>query len=319
MINEDFNSILEIIKAFPDEQSCIDHLESLRWGGNVVSPFDPSSKVYNCAGNKYKCYNTGKYFNVKTNTLFEGSKIKLQKWFVAIWLVTSHKKGISSVQLGKDVGVTQKTAWFMLHRIRQCYGIENDGELGGGGGVEMDETYIGGKSKSKTVRQRVKLRKEREAGKTIKNDKATVFGMVERGGRAIARHVKDASANSIHPIVIKHIPHEGTFIYTDEFNMYKRLGERYEHYQVRHGIHEYVRDHAHTNTIEGFWSILKRGIYGVYHFVSDKHLQRYLDEFTFRYNTRQLTEAQRINVLLANTQRRLTYKALISENADKYS
>ncbi|MCP4123369.1 MAG: transposase, partial [Bacteroidetes bacterium] len=113
MINQDFNTILELLQAFPDEQTCINHLEALRWNGNVVSPFDPSSKVYNCKGNKYKCKETGKYFNVKTSTLFDNTKVALQKWFLAIWLVTSHKKGISSLQLHRDIGVTQKTAWFM--------------------------------------------------------------------------------------------------------------------------------------------------------------------------------------------------------------
>ena len=117
MINTEFKSILDLINTFPDEQSCIDYLEQRRWDGNVVSPFDPSSKVYNCKGNKYKCKNTGKYFNVKTATLFDNSKVELQKWFIAIYLITGHSKGISSVQLAKDLNVTQKTAWFMAHRI----------------------------------------------------------------------------------------------------------------------------------------------------------------------------------------------------------
>src|SRR5690242_15988034 len=121
MLNRDFNSIIELIKAFPDEQACIEHLEQLRWEGNPVSPFDPTSKVYKCAGNKYKCKNTGKYFNVRTATLFDNTKVELQKWFLAIYIATSHKKGISSMQLAKDIDVTQKTAWFMLHRIRNCF------------------------------------------------------------------------------------------------------------------------------------------------------------------------------------------------------
>jgi len=147
VIRADFNSIQELQKAFPTEQSCVDHLELLRWGGNVVSPFDPLSKVYNCKGNRYKCKNTGKYFNVKTSTLFENTKISLQTWFLAIWLVTNHTKGISSMQLAKDLGLTQKTAWFLLHRIRRCYGIENDGELEGE--VEIDESFAGGKAVNK--------------------------------------------------------------------------------------------------------------------------------------------------------------------------
>jgi len=145
MINKDFKSILELIQAFPDEQSCIDHLEAIRWDGDVVSPFDADSKVYNCKGNKYKCKETGKYFNVKTNTIFDNTKLPLQKWFLAIWLVTGHKKGISSLQLGRDLDITQKSAWFMLGRIRQCFGLDND-QLEGE--IEADETFVGGKTKT---------------------------------------------------------------------------------------------------------------------------------------------------------------------------
>lgn len=151
MITENFNSILDLFKAFPTEQSCIDHLEKLRWNGFIVSPFDSTSKVYKCKNNRYRCKNTGKYFNVKTNTLFDNTKIELRKWFAAIWLVTSHKKGISSLQLSRDIDVTQKTAWFMLQRIRNCFGIENNNELTNT--VEMDETYIGGKNKKPSSRK----------------------------------------------------------------------------------------------------------------------------------------------------------------------
>ena len=145
MINADFNTILDLINAFPDEQTCIDHLTALRWeDGLVISPFDAESKVYKCANNRYRCKNAGKYFNVKTSTLFDNTKVKLQKWFLAIWLVTSYKKGISSIQLSKDIGVTQKTAWFMLHRIRNCFGFDNDNDLGNE--AEVGETYVGGKN-----------------------------------------------------------------------------------------------------------------------------------------------------------------------------
>ncbi len=128
MTDKEFNTITELQQAFPDEQSCIDYLTGLRWeNGVVTSPFDDASKVYKCANNRYRCKNTGKYFNVKTATLFDNTKVKLQKWLLAIWLVTSHKKGISSVQLAKDIGVTQKTAWFMLQRMRCCFSnLNND-------------------------------------------------------------------------------------------------------------------------------------------------------------------------------------------------
>lgn len=126
MIDKDLNSLTDLLKVFPSEQVCINHLEKLRWNGFVISPFDPTSKVYKCKDNKYRCKNTGKYFNVRTNTLFDNSKIKLIKWFMAIWLVTTHNKGISSLQVSRDIDVTQKTAWFMLHRIQKCLGCKND-------------------------------------------------------------------------------------------------------------------------------------------------------------------------------------------------
>jgi transposase-like protein len=156
MIGKDFNSLYKLQGAFPTEQSCIEYLELLRWNGYVVSPFDSQSKVYKCKDYKYRCKNTGKYFNVKTNTLFDNTKIELRKWFMAIWLVTSHKKGIS-LQLAKDIDVTQKTAWFMLQRIRKCFGCENIDELNNE--VEIDETFIGGKNKNRHKDKRQKIHK----------------------------------------------------------------------------------------------------------------------------------------------------------------
>jgi hypothetical protein len=138
------------MKVFPDEESCTNHLETLRWNGNVVSPFDPESKVYKCAGYKYKCKNSGKYFNVKTGTIFGDTKVPLQKWFMALYVFSSHKKGISSHQLAKDITVTQKTAWFLLHRLRYAFDHPSfKAILGEDNPVEVDETYMGGKEKNK--------------------------------------------------------------------------------------------------------------------------------------------------------------------------
>lgn len=129
MLGFAFKSLYDFLKVFPSDEECMAYLEELRWRGNVVSPFDPSSKVYKCKNHKFHCKNTGKYFNAKTNTLFDNTKIELQKWFMAIWISSSHKKGISSMQLAKDIDVTQKTAWFMLQRIRNCFGFENNSDL----------------------------------------------------------------------------------------------------------------------------------------------------------------------------------------------
>ena len=304
MINTEFNTILDLLKAFPDEQSCIDHLESLRWiNGNVISPFAPSSKVYKCANNRYRCKDTCKYFNVKTSTLFDNSKIELQKWFLAIWLVTSHKKGISSIQLSKDIGVTQKTAWFMLQRIRNCFGFDNDNDLSNE--VEVDETYVGGKNKNKHNAKKI----EGTQGRSIK-DKAPVFGMVERGGKLNAKCVDDVTIRTLTTEIVRYV--NDATVYSDEWLGYNALKRIYDHQFIKHGAGQYVNGRVHTNTIEGFWSLLKRGIVGIYHFTSVKHLQKYVDEFVFRYNTRNASEVSRFNLLLSNTANRLTYERLIN-------
>jgi len=300
MINKDFKSILELINAFPDEQTCIDHLTEIRWNENVVSPFDASSKVYNCAGNKYKCKNTGKYFNVKTNTIFDNTKLPLQKWFLAIWLVTGHKKGISSLQLGRDLDITQKSAWFMLQRIRQCFGIDNSEKMDGE--IEADETFVGGKNKNRHANKKFH-------GTT--DDKTPVLGMIQRDGKLVAKKIPNTTTETLSREIIKNVK-EGATLYTDEYTSYKSLQRVYDHQTVKHSQRQYVNGRVHTNTIEGFWSILKRGIFGVYHFTSKKHLQLYVDEFVFRYNSRTSTEANRFNLLLTNTENRITYKELIN-------
>lgn len=300
MFNKEVKSVFDLLKAFPDEQSCIDHLEIIRWNGNVVSPFDAASKVWKCKGNKYQCKNTGKYFNVKTDTLFDNTKMPLQKWFLAIFIITSHKKGISSLQLGRDLDITQKSAWFMLQRIRACFGIENNNELNNE--VEIDETFVGGKETNK--------HKNKQSANTIVGDKAIVLGMVERSGKVNAVKIDDRKAATLNNEILSLIK-DTAKIYTDEHVGYKSLKRVYDHSVVKHKSRQYVNGRIHTNTIEGFWSLLKRGIFGIYHFTSKKHLQAYVDEFVFRYNTRTLTTSNRMDLMLSNMTNRLTYKELI--------
>lgn len=307
MFNKEVKSILDLVQAFPTEQDCIDHLELLRWNGNVISPFDETSKVYDCKGNRYKCKNTGKYFNVKTNTIFDNTKMDLRKWFMAIWLVTSHKKGISSLQLGRDLNITQKSAWFMLQRIRNCFGLDNDDKGQLEGEVEIDETYVGGKSKNRPA----SIRKDKSEETINKYKKSTVLGMVERGGDVRAMHVVDATEVSLIPPIVNNISFNAS-IYSDELRSYNKLERVYDHKTVKHGQGEYVRGRVNTNTIESFWALLKRGIYGIYHFTSKKHLHFYVDEFVFRYNTRNGSENDRFNLLLNNIENRITYKELIN-------
>lgn len=304
MINKDFNTLLELLQAFPDEQTCIDHLESLRWPDrDVVSPFDADSKVYKCAGNKYRCKETGKYFNVKTAALFDNTKIALQKWFLAIWLVTSHKNGITSVQLSKDIGVTQKSAWFMLQRIRSCFRLDNENEISNE--VEVDETYIGGKNKNKHPGKR----KGGTQGRSTK-DIAPIFGMVERGGKLNAKRISDVGVKTLTAKIVKQV--KDATIYPDEWLGYNALKRIFDHHFIKPGAGQYVDGRIHTNTIEGFWSLMKRGIFGIYHFTSVKHLQFYVDEFVFHYNTRKSNQGQRFNLFLSNTEKRIKYQDLVN-------
>jgi transposase-like protein len=251
MINIEFKSIRELIKAFPDEQTCIKHLEELRWNGDVVSPFDETSKVYVTARG-YKCKNTGKYFNVRTATLFDNTKVELQTWFLAIYLVTAHKKGISSLQLGRDLNVTQKTAWFMLQRIRNCFGIENteteienDNKLGGSGTVvEVDETIVGGKVKNMSNKKR-KVITENKADRH--NNKTVVVGFIERGGTLRMQPVKPS--DFIPNLVRANVDTESVLM-TDTANTYIKVGQEFAHHEVvDHSKKEYGRDGYITLTI----------------------------------------------------------------------
>lgn len=297
-----YNSLFEFLQAFPDEQACVRHLEQLRWPDGVVSPYDPASKIYNYGGGKYRCKNTGKNFNVKINTLFEGTKLPLQKWFLAIWLVTTHKKGITSVQLAKDLGVTQKTAWFLLQRIRECFDMVMDTKLDGA--IELDETFVGGKNKNRHRNKKVRHCQ----GRSFK-DKTPVMGMLERGGRLICKVVRDTSYRSLTVPILKAVKRTAT-LFSDEWGGYRVVSRVYQHYIVDHGKGQYVDEDAYTNTLEGFWGILKRGIIGIYNWVARKHLQRYVNEFVFRYNTRKVNNSERFNLLLNNSGHRITYKQL---------
>lgn len=300
----EFKSIFDLLKAFPTEQSCIDHLEKLRWDGNVISPFDETSKVYKCAGNKYKCKNTGKYFNVRTNTIFDNTKIPLQKWFLALYVFSSHKKGISSHQLAKDISVTQKSAWFLLHRLRYAFDHPNFKETVGNI-VEIDESGIGGEGYNKHESKKVK----NEEGNTL-NTKTSVIGLRERGGNVIAKVVTDRSKETLLPVVYSCVKPDA-IIMTDEHHAYADLDKKFTRFTVNHSAKQYVNMMAHTNGIENFWSHLKRGIDGIYHQVSSQHLQAYVDEFTLRFNTRKFTTQSRFDLILADVAgKRLTYQEL---------
>lgn len=305
MFNTNIKSIVDLLKTFPTQEDCTKYLEQIRWNNEPVSPFDESSKVYKCKHGKYKCKNSGKYFNVCTGTMFENTKIELQKWFLAIWLITCHKKGISSMQLSRDLDITQKSAWFMLQRIRACFEIENNNELEGV--VECDETFYGGKNINRHKDKKV----EKCQGRAFK-DKVPVFGMLQRDGKLTALVVSNTQRKTLEPLVNIYITSNSKVI-TDEWHAYSKLGDNYQHYIVNHAKKEYVNindSSIHSNTIEGAWKIFKNSSKGMYNHVSKKHLQLYVDEFVYRYNTRKLLESDKFNWLLLNSTVRTTYKEL---------
>ena len=305
-----FKSSHRMLQSLNTEEKCREYLEELRWHGEPICPHcgSISKHHYKLTQNGefkglYKCKDCRKRFTITIGTMFEGSHVPLDQWFYAISIFLSFKKGLSSAQLARSINVTQKTAWFMLQRIRKCFGCENNSELNNE--VEIDETYIGGKNKNRHADKKV----ENSQGRSVK-DKTPILGMVERKGKIVARKIETTSVAHITPEVVKTV--KNAMVYTDEWVGYKQVNKIYDHLFVKHNEGEYVNGRIYTNTIEGFWSILKRGIVGIYHFTSRKHIQKYVDEFVFRYNTRNNGEHQRFNLFLQNTEHRLTYNELIN-------
>lgn len=289
-----FKNLAELTTYFPDDQSCREYLERMRWNGQPVCPHCGHDVAYKfAAGTYYKCKACRKKFTVTVGTIFEDTKIPLRKWFIALYIFTSHKKGISSCQLAKDLGITQKSAWHMLHRIRYAFGITEPLELTDT--VEVDETYVGGKRKGKRGRG--------AAGKTA------VVGLVERKGKVYARPVNSIDKATLQGVVRERVA-PGARVVTDELASYTGLAKDYRHDTIRHGDGVYVAGDVYTNTIEGYWSQLKRGIFGIYHQVGTKHLHRYCTEFSFRYNSRKSGEVARFNEVLTGCDGRLMFKTL---------
>jgi len=307
-------SIIQMSQMFPDEEAARVWFETIRWPD--AEPGNPSEdrpcpRCGSCSTHPtrsgrpmpYRCRDCHRYFSVLTGTTLERTHIPLQKWAYGMYFWMTSLKGISSMRLARELNITQKSAWFMAHRLREAF-------AGRGwpfsGPVEVDETYIGGKRKNMSKAKRKEMRGSGTVGKTA------VVGMKDRSTNEVrARVVEDTRGETLRGFALSNTePY--TKIYTDEARVYKKLPNQES---VRHASFEYVRGDVHTNGVESFWSMLKRGYVGVFHKMSPKHLQRYVDEFVGRHNFREWDTADQMRVLvMAMIGRRLMYKDLIADN-----
>jgi transposase-like protein len=317
-MNTNFNSFAQMMMTLPDDKACREYLELKRWNGTPVCPHcgvvDANHYRLNVKGEfrgMYKCKSCKQRFTVTLGTMFEGSPISLRKWFIATYIFASHKKGISSHQLARDLGVTQKTAWFMLHRLRMAFTDQHESPLGGEGMiVETDTTIVGGKIKNMHKSKRKHMGKGK--GTPTMQNKTAVAGYVERGGN-IRFDVVDFNEHE-KDMVTKHVDTD-SILMTDEAHCYVNVGKEYAaHEAVRHSMDEYVRGNAHTNTIEGAFSHFDRMVIGTYHSISRKHMQVYCNEIGFRYNSRKVSDKERFDMALIRTEGvNLPYTTLIAK------
>lgn len=305
MLLTEFKSLKHLIQYFKDEDTCREYLEGVRWEGIPTCPHCASQKWYKIRNTpRYKCGTCKKKYSVTVGTVMENSNIPLSSWFMAIYVLAAHKAGISSIQLGKDIGITQKSAWFLAHRIREMFKEKHPLFTGM---VEIDEVYHGGRDRHKKDDDG-KLKKGRGAV-----NKTPVFGVLERGGSVIYKVLPNTEADTLKGIIREQVD-PAAVINTDGHKSYVGLDKEFAgHEVVKHSEGEYVRGIFHTNGIEGAFSQLRRGMYGIYIRMSPKHLQRYCYEFAYRYNTRKIKDPERFGVLLGKLPGRLRYKDLIAK------
>ena len=297
------NTLSEAIIYFSDADNSLKYIAERRWPNGVECPYcDSPNPMFLATRRIWKCRSCRKQFSVKVGTIFNESPIGLGKWLTAIWLISNCKNGVSSYEIARDLGVTQKTAWFMLHRIREAMQDKSATLLGGE--VEVDESFIGGKS-----RNMHKDKRERAITGTGGKHKAIALGMVERGGKVRAFAVPTGRKTELQSRVRENVQASAA-LFSDALKSYDGLEAEYQHAVIDHAV-EYVRGNVHTNTIENFWSLVKRQLIGTYISVEPYHLFRYLDEQSFRYNDRKITDAERFSRVCTQVAgRRLTWKRL---------
>lgn len=302
-----FNSLIQVADYFTTEEICKQAIAMKRWSNGVaVCPYCGGMHCMVGKDGRYLCNDCKHKFNVTVGTLFENTKLPLRKWFMALYLVSSHKKGVSSCQLARDIKVSQKTAWFILQKIRDNMGQNDAVSLKGK--VEMDEMYLGGREANKHESKKT----PNNQGRSTKT-KTPIFGMIERGGNVVAIKVENIQGKTLMPIVSQFVE-EGATTYTDEANMYNRLTENgYIHEFVNHSQREFVRaNDIHTNGIEGFWAHFKRVIFSTYHMVSKDYLQRYIDEQAYRWNTRKWKASERFEDMFAKACKTFDYADVLA-------
>jgi transposase-like protein len=302
-------TLLEAVQYFSDLDRAHEFVTQLRWPYGVACPrmgCGSASVAYMPKYRQWYCKDCKRKFTAKVGTIFEDSPIGFDKWLPAIWLLASNRNGISSCELGRALGVTQKTAWFILHRVRLAMQDGTFEQLSGE--VEADETFVGPKARS-ILRYGDKSKKSR--GPTYR--KTVVMGIRERGGKVRAMVVPDTKRQTLLPKVFESVV-PGSTVYTDAHHAYQGLRNRYVHQVINHA-EKYVEGQVHTNSIENFWSVLKRTIGGTYIAPRPKHLDRYLDEQIFRFNERENTDGPRFSKAVKGVDgKRLTYKALIGKD-----